>query len=143
MNRTREPAFRKAEAHLERGAYVAVVGPISRTWYRDQGVLAELFDYLTALRTSFSVISDSAFRHTAQEAARISGTYPVLMDTASIEAELFIESCALCIALGPRTHSDVRQASPFVDVAIKRGIPVLAIWPNGDATFVALEAAAQ
>lgn len=136
MNRTREPAFRKAEVHLTRGARVAVVGPTSRTWYRDQSVLIELFDMLQSCATDFAVIGAGPFRIAAATAAEITGTHPVIYDVENFGAEELVVASQLIIAMACRVSTELEAASPYIAVARANQIPILVLFATGDAVYL-------
>lgn len=139
MRRVPEHAFRKVEPLLEPGVYVAIVSSTSRTWYQDQATMYELLLYLAHFEAFVTVIGNSAVRYCAAVAAELSETYPVLSAQDSVDAELFVEACALCVALPARNSKEAQSASPFVEMALRQGTPVVAIWPNRDATYVTLD----
>jgi hypothetical protein len=141
MKRTRAQAFHSAEQHLAPGAEVVIVGPISRTWYADQGTLFELIELLYAHEIIPSVIGRSPFLHCALEAARYADKLIAFCDSNAPEAERMVEKVDLCIALPSRMSIDFGSAGPYVEVARERGVPVLAIWADGNATYFPAEAA--
>lgn len=141
MKRSRAQAFRSAEQHLVPGAEVVIVGPSSRSWYADQGTLFEIIELLYAYDIFPSVIGRSPFLHAASEAARYADKLIAFCDSEAPEAERVVEKVDLCIALPSRMSKEITSAGPYVEVALERGVPVLAIWADGNATYVLAEAA--
>lgn len=139
MKRTRAQAFRQVEPHLAPDAKVAILGPLSRTWYRDQGALFEVLELMDDRSIVPVIVGATPFRLCATEAIRMGERAAVLLDHLDPEADLFIEQADLCIVLPCRKSQDVTSASPYVEVAMARGTPVLAIWADGNATYHATE----
>ena len=135
MKRTRAQAFRQAEQHLEQQAQVAILGAFSRTWYRDQGTLFEVLELMDDRSIVPGIIGYRPFHICATAAIAMNERAAILLDAADIEAELFVHSSDLCIALPCRMSQDVTSASPYIEVALARGTPVLAIWADGNATY--------
>lgn len=138
MNRTRAPAFHSAEKHLAPGRRVAVVGHISRTWHKDEGVLAELFEYLAELGIDVAVVGQSPFRLCAARSFLLGGLPCDVWDEMDPEAAAFLSCSDLIVALGPRAGEGQRLCT----TVIPPSVPVLVLWANDHATFIAARSAA-
>lgn len=141
MKSTRAQAFHSAHACLSMHATVVIVGPISRTWYADRGTLVELFLYLNAYGITPLVIGQGPFLLCAAEAMQTAAIQVGLLEDGDTQADQLFDDADLCIALPARTVKDQIVAGPFAELALQRGVPLLAIWADGNATFTANGAA--
>lgn len=140
MNRNRAPAYHDAAALLGPGAKVLVVGPFSRTWYADQCTLIELLSWFAEVGATPIVVSDAAFEVMARAAATLCDK-PLTVLQASDEAAVtrVIEGSALCVVLVPRKGKTLEDAGPAVGEARRCGVPLLALYDDGDADFFPAE----
>ncbi len=134
MNRTRAPAFHSAERALRGNMPCAISGPISRTWYKDEGVLAELFEWVLYLQADLAVLGDSPFLITTARAAELCGFNVERYASSSPEAEAYFSAAAVLIVLGARTSTKIEDI-PYVERAMAQKKSVLVIWPDGRADY--------
>lgn len=142
MNRTRAPAFRAAADRIAPGTKVAIIGHISRTWYRDYPVLYELFAWIqacgaeawTLFRNPLMNVASAVVQHFPAAARDLL----VQFEEGSVEAELILDErhVALCVLLVSRVSEDPAMSSPLFDRARAAGIPVLAVFASGDAVYL-------
>ena len=148
MNRSRAPAFRSASAFVGPKVRVLIVGSLSRTWYADQSVLIELFSWLSEEGAVPIVIGSSAFELTARAASTLCDK-PVatVRDSDQAGVDRSIAGAGLCVVLVPRkttsidTTTSFEEAGPVVGEARRQGVPLLALYDNGDADFFPVEQA--
>jgi hypothetical protein len=80
-------------------------------------------------------IGASPFRLCAEAAVELGERAAIVRDHLDPTAELFVEHADLCVALPCRLSTEITSASPYVEVALARGTPVLALWADGNATY--------
>jgi hypothetical protein len=131
----RRAAFRHAEARLKKAAKVVVAAPASRSWYSDQALVVELLAWLEHYSIVPVIIAAPPFRYAAVCAAGVAKASAVILAVEDTEAALHAETADLFVALVARASRDYRSASPYVAIAEERGVPVLALFADGSATY--------
>ncbi len=141
MNRTRAQAFAKAAEHIDANSAVAIVGHMSRTWYRDRPVLYELVDWVAECGSrAWALFNQPLIKMCADVVPCFTGTKIhalTIYEDDSVEAGMILDErhASLCIVLASRVSEDLDASSPLVARARNAKIPVLAVYASGDAHF--------
>lgn len=134
MKQTRAQAFNNAEPLIQPGRPVTIVGPNSRSWYRDDGVLLELLEYVVVLQATCAILGESPFLLCARRAMQLAGITVPAYSIDTPEADEHFQESELLIVLGPRVTTRVEDV-PYVERAVAAHKGVLVIWANGNADY--------
>jgi hypothetical protein len=140
----RQNAFREIMSRLPPESAVTVVGEVSRTWYMDQNRLVEILMALQEASAFVSVIGDGPFRLIAANAIgccyAADEPVPELCHAEDAEEahELLVHT-NLFLVFPSRVKPDIVSVSPWMSAILNAGVPVIALHPEGDSTYVASE----
>jgi hypothetical protein len=132
---TRDQTFDKVETLLDPTCEVIVVGPLSRTWFRDEGQYFEVLDYLHAFGVTPTVVGSKAFHLRVLEGASLVPGFR-LKFAQGAGVEVAIGMASLCIAFSSRTDPVRFTDDEALQRAIvERKIPILVMDPAGDVSL--------
>lgn len=137
MARNREKIFQLAEAPLTPKCWVLLIGPLSRTWYRDQGMMVDLMLWLHSRMAQIAVVGNSGFQHCASAAAAHADVRikPYSEKDPALDAG-FLRNMKLCIALVARGARELETAGACAQRAHRAGVPALVVDDKGSVDFV-------
>lgn len=131
-----EQAVLSAEELLLPGTTVAVIGNISRTWYIDRAILAEVVLWLLEAGAKLRIMGKLPFDALVEIAAEEEGygvecTGP--LDAAERlrqrdrDGDEVLQDIGFVVAF-PREGCDVLSADPIIEIALLNGLSVLAVY---------------
>src|SRR4051812_5889604 len=121
MNRSREPAFRRAQALITRGSKVAIIGCLSRTWRSDSCVFYELFDWIKELEALAWVLADKPLSLCAQAALQVAAVKSMvtIFENDDVPSDMILNQrhVELVVVLSSRVSTNLDDVSPRLALA--------------------------
>jgi hypothetical protein len=138
----RKNAFHEILSTLSPETTVTLLGEVSRTWYVDRNRLVEVIMALEEVGAEISIIGDGPFQHAALCAVEAAYADQAVHEVVGPEEEVvpvLICMAQLFVVFPSRVKPDILSVSPHMAAVLDAGVPVVALHPEGDSTYVTRE----
>lgn len=141
----RAQAFHELERYLAEHPTVeaALLGPASRTWYKDLPHIEEIVEYLAELGVGIRIAGKLPFDRYVETFADNIGVEAMVYGPVELQERLrlpersaeLLEGAGFVVAF-PEEGQGASSADPLVEVAIDMDLPILALYRSGAADWV-------